>query len=305
MAQALFKSWFVDFDPVIDNALEKGNDIPEALQARAEKRKALTKSPPEGGVSAGRGGRLLNNNPALAALFPSSFEYNETLDKWIPEGWEDNTLGEMIQIQNGFAFKSKDFRSDGVPVLKIKNVKPNRVLYHGIDHVEESLANDKYVVRKGELLITMTGNRYDGTPDSWVGKVAMFDRDEIYLVNQRVAKITTNSALSNEYLLELLSSFDFQLYFINNSTSSGGQANISPDLIKNTHVLIPPISQITEFTKITSETRKKIWENNNQTETLTQLRDTLLPQLISGKVRLPAEVIAKAVVSEEVIEQMN
>ena len=41
MAQALFKSWFVDFDPVIDNALAAGNDIPPALEARAEGRKSL------------------------------------------------------------------------------------------------------------------------------------------------------------------------------------------------------------------------------------------------------------------------
>ena len=53
----------------------------------------------------------------------SSFIFNETLDKWIPEGWEDSALSEMIEIQNGFAFKSKDFKEEGIPVLKIKNVK--------------------------------------------------------------------------------------------------------------------------------------------------------------------------------------
>ncbi|MCL5975390.1 MAG: hypothetical protein M1270_06150 [Gammaproteobacteria bacterium] len=41
MAQALFKSWFVDFDPVIDKALAAGNPIPKPLQARAEIRKTL------------------------------------------------------------------------------------------------------------------------------------------------------------------------------------------------------------------------------------------------------------------------
>ena len=41
MAQALFKSWFVDFDPVIDNAILSGNEIPEALKTKAERRKAL------------------------------------------------------------------------------------------------------------------------------------------------------------------------------------------------------------------------------------------------------------------------
>ena len=42
MSQTLFKSWFVDFDPVIDNALDAGNPIPEALQSRAELRQKST-----------------------------------------------------------------------------------------------------------------------------------------------------------------------------------------------------------------------------------------------------------------------
>ena len=41
MAQTMFKSWFVDFDPVIDNALDAGNDIPDTLQERAEQRRLL------------------------------------------------------------------------------------------------------------------------------------------------------------------------------------------------------------------------------------------------------------------------
>src|SRR5699024_3914242 len=44
MSQTLFKSWFVDFDPVIDNALDAGNPIPEALQSRAELRQKVRNS---------------------------------------------------------------------------------------------------------------------------------------------------------------------------------------------------------------------------------------------------------------------
>ncbi len=62
MAQALFKSWFVDFDPVLDNALEAGHEIPDSLQAMAEKRQLVPDST-----------KLLHKNPALAAQFPSFF----------------------------------------------------------------------------------------------------------------------------------------------------------------------------------------------------------------------------------------
>ncbi len=74
MAQALFKSWFVDFDPVIDNALAAGNPIPEALQAKAAARQAL-------------GDKRKPLPEAIQQQFPSAFEYSDELS-WIPKGWK-------------------------------------------------------------------------------------------------------------------------------------------------------------------------------------------------------------------------
>ena len=74
MAQALFKSWFVDFDPVVDNALAVGNPIPEPLAQRAEtRRQALANG---------------TANRESAQVFPASFRFTEELG-WIPEGWEE------------------------------------------------------------------------------------------------------------------------------------------------------------------------------------------------------------------------
>lgn len=77
MAQALFKSWFVDFDPVIDNALAAGNPIPELLADRAEVRRAALAD----GTA----------NREAAKPFPASFQQTEELG-WIPEGWETVTF---------------------------------------------------------------------------------------------------------------------------------------------------------------------------------------------------------------------
>ena len=73
MAQALFKSWFVDFDPVIDNALAAGNPIPAELADRAEVRRAALAD----GTA----------NREAAKPFPAAFQQTEELG-WIPEGWE-------------------------------------------------------------------------------------------------------------------------------------------------------------------------------------------------------------------------
>ena len=83
MAQTLFKSWFVDFDPVIDNALDAGNDIPDTLQERAEQRRLL------------RAKADFKPLPAeTRALFPSEFE--ETELGWVPKGWASKFFDELV-----------------------------------------------------------------------------------------------------------------------------------------------------------------------------------------------------------------
>ncbi|HFO4664507.1 TPA: restriction endonuclease subunit S, partial [Escherichia coli] len=89
MFQALFKSWFVDFDPVIDNALDAGNPIPETLQSRAELRQNV------------RNSTDFKPLPAeIRSLFPSEFE--ETELGWVPKGWESETFDSFCDlIQSG------------------------------------------------------------------------------------------------------------------------------------------------------------------------------------------------------------
>jgi type I restriction enzyme S subunit len=110
MAQALFKSWFVDFDPVIDNAIAAGNPIPEPLQARAAARKKLVGSR-----------KPLPQN--IQKQFPDRFVQTDELG-WVPEGWKVNSVYESTVFINGSAFRSADFsdRADayftpGFPVL--------------------------------------------------------------------------------------------------------------------------------------------------------------------------------------------
>ena len=107
------------------------------------------------------------------------------------EDWKEYTLGELIELINGFAFKSKDFVASGIPVIKIKNVKPNRILLNDLSYVSaETAQNAKCTkIQPSDILITMTGNRKDGGIDSWVGKVALFNHEGQYLLNQRVSVI--------------------------------------------------------------------------------------------------------------------
>ena len=99
ISQAVFKSWFVDFDPVIDNALAAGNEIPTALQSRASRR-----------VS---GDKLLP--PAIQRLFPSEFESSAKCP--IPKGWKIGLVGDLIVPTRGKTITKKQAVDGEVPVV--------------------------------------------------------------------------------------------------------------------------------------------------------------------------------------------
>jgi type I restriction enzyme S subunit len=274
MAQALFKSWFVDFNPVLDNVLEAGNEIPEALQAMADKRQLVPNSK-----------KLLHTNPALAAQFPSSFVFNEVLDKWIPEGWENGKLGDRYFVKGGFAFKSKDFvEENGTPVVKIKSIKgDNSVDKSDLSMVKTSVAiqREDFWLKNGDILMAMTG--------ATVGKfgVVVKDKKELIVLNQRVAKFYCRSEkLKSIWFVYSFFNDSRNTDFIVNTASGSAQPNISANEIMSAPMILAELRLIQKFEEIVSLKFQRIIQNQNQIETLTKLRDNLLPELMSGRVRV-------------------
>ena len=102
MSQTLFKSWFVDFDPVIDNALDAGNPIPEALRSRAELRQKVRNSADF---------KPLPGN--IRALFPTEFEEMEL--SLIPKGWKFSNVGSLLKNTIG---------GDWEVIQRMKNIQP-------------------------------------------------------------------------------------------------------------------------------------------------------------------------------------
>ena len=178
--------------------------------------------------------------------------------------WTTVRLGDMCEIKNGYAFKSKDFASSGVPVIKIKNVKPNQIIESDFSYIPENIAEKrkKWLIHQGDILLTMTGNRADGSPESWVGKAALFTLEGKYLLNQRVVAITSNhKELDTEYLGYYLSSWESQLYFIKRANSSGGQANISPDIVRDYIIALPPLEEQVKIVEILKTIDARIKNN--------------------------------------------
>lgn len=269
MAQALFKSWFVDFDPVIDNALEDGNDIPEELQDRAERRKEQIAKP--------------DHQPLpddIRKLFPSEFEITEEMG-WVPKGWIVSALAKHIDILNGFAFKSSDYSEEGIFVLRTKNFS-NGVVQRRTDDVflpKNFLdTHGKYLCQPFDYHLVMVGASVGNTglifpnhlpalrnQNMWCFRTKNQDKVSQPFVKYLLDSIVTQSiGLASGSAREFFRKGDFGNQFV----------CLGTDSIQNL------------FSRQCSPYIEKQWSLDEQTTYLTNLRDTLLPKLISGELTI-------------------
>lgn len=293
MAQALFKSWFVDFDPVIDNALAAGNPIPPELQKRAHIRAQLraeqgaqqaTHPQAEASSAAPDNTKVLNGQlpQHLRELFPSEFEHNEALG-WVPKGWEAGSLGSIATALSGYAFKSKDFLEYGEAVIKIKNINSTRgVDIKDVNRVSSRVASiaEKFLLNDGDIVMAMTG--------ATVGKfgIVVSEDTEGYYLNQRVCKLASKSKNGNVFLYSALNNPGFEEGIVDAAQGSA-QPNISASAILSRPMVVPSSEIIDLFISNMISTYKKRISLKKQDYKLEKLRDTLLPKLISGELRLP------------------
>jgi type I restriction enzyme S subunit len=288
MAQALFKSWFVDFDPVIDNALAAGNLIPDELQERAELRQRViaerTTNP-----------KLKPLPDDIQHLFPSEFEqcgdYAIGIAGWIPKGWKVSTTGEHFSFQNGYAFKSMQMtKEEGIPVFKMGHIKRGGGFKADgtKSYFPDNLVDDKissYFIKKGDLLMSMTDMKSNMVI---LGNTALMPESDKFLLNQRCGLLRKNKATHLNY--------SYMYYFTNDKTvvkelrsraNSGVQVNLTATAIKETILLVPSVNVHEIFDSQVSSYLEKTFINDKNIKCLTKLRDTLLPKLIAGEIKIP------------------
>ena len=195
--------------------------------------------------------------------------------------WHTVSIKDVFELIPGFAFKSKEFSENGIPVIKIKNVKALRLLDREFSYIDPKYLETKsrFTTKKGDLLISMTGNRIEGSMSSWVGKVCRINSDKKYLVNQRVGILRlSNEIYSDKFFLYLLGSEEIQKKLISIATSSGGQANISPDQIKSLEFSVPYFEVQNAIADILSTLDEKIEVNNQINKTLENMAQAIFKQ---------------------------
>ena len=215
---------------------------------------------------------------------------NATLEKmaetlfrqWFVEEDNDDTISQLISIQNGYAFKSKDFRENGIHgVIKIKNISDGIIDIEKTDFIENEIAKsaqERFKIRTGDILIAMTGAE--------IGKLGIIPKTNKNLwLNQRVG-LLKEKFRGSKYLAYLQLKSEFGQDYIENTATGSAQPNISGTGIENCG--FPKLSekQIKEYSYQIGELFEKVIFNLGQIKTLTELRNMLLPKLMSGEIRV-------------------
>jgi type I restriction enzyme S subunit len=262
IAQALFKSWFVDFDPV----RAKAKDLePEGLDA------------------------------ATAALFPQSFEDSEL--GLVPKGWlVDRAESWLSVLETGRRPKGGVAGiKDGVPsigaesIVKIGEFDYSKTKYVSSEFFEKMKSGG---LQSHDVLLYKDG----GKPGVFLPRVSMFGDGFPFQkcgINEHVFRIRLNKPFSQAFLYYWLWS-DAVMHELKHRGGKAAIPGINQSDVKELKILVPNEKILISFDEITSPLINKIFSNSKQLRALTLLRDTLLPRLISGQLSLSkAEVMVE------------
>ena len=272
MAQALFKSWFVDFDPVIDNALAAGNAIPDDFMERAEQRKGIDKT----------------DNSDIQDLFSEEFEFTEEMG-WIPKGWAVSNVGTEFNTVGGGtpSTKNSDFWENG----DISWTTP-----------KDLSGNQSKILLNTDRKITELGLNKISSGLLPIDTVLMSSRAPVgYLalakvpvaINQGYIALKCEKILTPEFAIQWADSAMDEI-----EQRAGGTtfAEISKTNFRGIPILVPSQKIIDAYSRDVKDLYNQITSRIENINTLAKLRDTLLPKLMSGELRIPdAEVLVENV----------
>lgn len=237
IAQALFKSWFIDFDPV--RAKAEGRE-PEVMDADT------------------------------AALFPDSFE-DSALGR-VPHGWEVRALDSFANYLNGLALQKYPPESDDeyLPVIKIAQLRAGNTV--GADRASANL-KPEYIIRDGDVLFSWSGSL---EVEFWCGGDGA--------LNQHLFKVTSKEVpkwfyyLATRYFLP-----EFREIAAHKATTMG---HIQRKHLTEARLAFPSANLIARLGEVIGPLLDRRIANSLQMRELVAIRDTLLPRLMSGKLRL-------------------
>ena len=277
MARAIFKSWFVDFDPVRAKATVRceHTDWSNAQVSRAA---------------------CPNLKPEIAELFPDEFENSELGE--IPKGWEIKRFSELTSvITKGTTPTQEEIQNAPRNDIKINYLRVNcieedgSILADKLTNIPKSVhvgVLKRSILKCDDILYTIAGT---------IGRIALTE-DWILPANtnQAIAIIRPNPYIPPGFLVLTMQQEAFRQELHNNIVHAV-QANLSLGILSKAKAVIPSVSTLSKLFEPVQDIQSKVISNRTQSRTLAALRDTVLPKLISGELRVKdaEKIVGRAV----------
>jgi type I restriction enzyme S subunit len=256
MARALFKAWFVDFEPV---------------RAKTEGR--------------WQRGQSLSGLPAhLYDLFPDRLVDSELGE--IPEGWEVGTLADHFDAVKGVSYKGSSLSNSGVPLHNLNSIyEGGGYKYEGIKFYAGEYSG-RHIVRPGDVIVANTEQGHDRLLIGYAAIVPRLFGDH-GIVSHHIYRLRPkpDGLLPSTYLCHLLNSP--QMHDIVSGYANGTTVNMLPiDAVQKLKIVCPPPEVVAAFDALATNVEHRREEIVAESRTLAALRDALLPKLIRGEIRV-------------------
>lgn len=181
--------------------------------------------------------------------------------------WEVKKLGDICEIQNGYAFRSALFREQGLPILRISNIQNDAITLDNIVYFLESDYNidlDRFKVYPGDIVIALSG--------ATTGKIGVNKTDLTFYLNQRVALCRESNALIKGFLFYYLRTKTMELLSM---AGGAAQRNLSTNQIQQLLISVPSlqiqqqvVEELDSLTSIIEKQKKQLEELDNLAQSI-------------------------------------
>lgn len=206
----------------------------------------------------------------------------------IPEGWELHPLEDLVKVHNGYSYKGTELQESNVAMVTLKNFDRNGGFrFDGFKELVSDRYKEKHVVDVGDLIVAHT----DLTQDAEVlGNPALIMKNEKYtklVVSMDLVKVESkHKSLNTEFLYYLMRDKRFK-YHCKGYANGTTVLHLSKSAIPEYLFPFPKdMTLIEDFGSYAYSVYQKISNNITEIQSLSQLRDTLLPKLMSGELKL-------------------
>ncbi len=203
----------------------------------------------------------------------------------VPEHWEVRRLKQVSSIQGGFAFSTDSFGNEGIPVVRMNNIRRGTLDLENVVRIPEDKSKDAFALKEGDIIYGLSGSI--GATGSLGNYAVIKSRDIPAQLNQRIARFRpVIDRITEEFLVWSLQTSILYRQVLSHTTGTA-QFNVSTNDLGNVAMALPPVEEQWKVTKhlstIITDIGIAVSRARRQIELLQEYRTRLIADVVTGK----------------------